>query len=64
MVKKILILFLFFTAFSCTKRVDDPLIIPPNFNEMPDPTKPEQPPAQQAEEDVERLKELLLKSDE
>lgn len=64
MVKKILILSLIFGAFACAKKVDDPLIVPPNFSEMPDPNNPEKPPVGQAEEDVARLKELLLQSDE
>lgn len=58
-----LILILF--AVSCSsKNNDDPLIIPPNFAEMPDQNKPEQPTPEQKEENVTRLKELLLKSDE
>jgi hypothetical protein len=62
--KKFLYLFLAFLAFSCSLKLDkNPLVIPPNFNEVPDVTKPEQPAPQQKEENVERLKELLLKSD-
>ncbi len=64
MVKKILIFFLIFGAFACAKPKDDPLIIPPNFAEMPDLNNPEKPPAEQTEENVAKLKELLLKSDE
>ncbi len=62
--KGILILFLTFGVFACAKKVDDPLIVPPNFSEMPDPNNPEKPPVGQTEEDVARLKELLLQSDE
>jgi hypothetical protein len=64
MLKIILTIFLLFGLFSCAKTVDDPLIIPPHYSEMPDPNNPEQPPAEQKEENVERLKELLLQSDE
>ena len=59
-----LILFLVFGGFSCAKDKDDPLIMPPNFAEMPDPNNPEKPTAEQSEESVARLKELLLQSDE
>jgi len=66
MTKKILkvsILFLAFFVFSCASKQDDPLIIPPNFAEMPDPNNPEKTKVENKEENVERLKELLLKSD-
>ncbi len=49
--------------FSCASKPDDPIIIPPNFSEMPDPNNPEKVNENQKEESVERLKELLLKSD-
>lgn len=61
---KIFILIAAFAAISCTKTKDDPIILPPNFAEMPDPNKPEQPAAESNEENVAKLKELLLKSDE
>jgi len=62
--KKFFFLLIIFLAFSCaSKKETDPLIVPPNFAEMPDVTKPERPNAQQKEENVTRLKELLLKSD-
>lgn len=64
MFKKILILFLVFGGFSCAKDKDDPLIMPPNFAEMPDPNNPEKPTTEQSEESVARLKELLLQSNE
>ena len=64
MAKKILILFLCFGVFACAKPADDPLVIPPNFTEMPDPNNPEKPPVEHTEENVEKRKELLLKSDE
>ncbi len=67
MTKKILrifVLFLAFFAFSCASKKDDPLIIPPNFAEMPDPNNPEKvTETENKEENVARLKELLLKSD-
>ncbi len=51
--------------FSCSNDVDkNPLVVPPNFAEMPDPNNPEKPTKQQQEANVARLKELLLKSDE
>lgn len=62
--KKIIIFSLIFLACSCASKKDDPLIIPPNFAEMPDPNNPEKPTAAGEEANVARLKELLLKSDE
>ncbi len=62
--KIFLILAAFFCLFSCAKKKDDPLIIPPNFAEMPDPNNPEKLSLQQSEENVSKLKELLLKSEE
>lgn len=65
--KKFYCLILVFLAISCSsKSEEDPLILPPNFAEMPDLKNPEKvvPTKQQKEEDIARLKELLLKSDE
>ncbi len=66
--KKFLCITLVFLVFSCaSKQEEDPLILPPNFAEMPDLTKPEasvKPTEAQKEENVAKLKELLLKSDE
>lgn len=67
MIKKLLKIFILvtiFAAFSCAKKKDDPLILPPNFAEMPDPNNPEKPVAQESDEAVARLKDLLLQSDE
>jgi hypothetical protein len=61
--KKFFYIILISLAFACSHEDKNPLVIPPNFNDMPDVTKPEQPSSQQKEENVERLKELLLKSD-
>lgn len=65
--KKISILafFLIFCITSCvSKKNEDPLILPPNFAEMPDLKNPEKPTAAQKDENVQKIKELLLKSDE
>ncbi len=66
--KKFFYLTLAFLALSCSSnQKDDPLIMPPNYAEMPDLTKPEtlqNPTAEQKEENIAKLKELLLKSDE
>ncbi len=64
MIKIFLTLIAILCVFSCAKKQDDPLILPPNFAEMPDLNNPEKPTAEQSEENVERLKELLLKSDQ
>lgn len=65
MIKKISLLILIFCVFSCAEKKENPLILPPNFAEMPDPNKPEKPlnNQQQQEANVARLKELLLKSE-
>jgi len=63
--KIFLSIILILLAFSCSRKdKEDPLILPPNFNEMPDPNNPEKPKLQDNEADVERLKEMLLRSDE
>lgn len=62
--KNILTLLAVLFLFSCASKKDDPLVIPPNFSEMPDPNNPEKISPQQSEENVSKLKELLLKSDE
>lgn len=62
--KKLLILMLFCGITACSSTKDDPLIIPPNFAEMPDPKNPQAAPEKSDEEKVARLKELLLKSEE
>lgn len=70
MKKLLLIIFLFillaihFLASSCTQKMpDEPLIIPPNFADMPDPTNPEKPSEQHKDADIDKLKDLLLKSE-
>lgn len=63
--KKFFVIIIFFTIVSCSHKLDrNPLVIPPNFAEIPDKNNPEQIPADKKQEDVARLKELLLKSDE
>lgn len=62
--KKIIFLSLILASFSCSSnKKDDPLIVPPAFNEVPDPNSPEKPNPQTQDQNVQRLKELLLKSD-
>lgn len=53
-----------FLVSACTNKKDDPLILPPNFAEKPDPSHPEKPSEEQRDENLARLKDLLLKSDE
>ncbi|MES2960842.1 MAG: hypothetical protein V4694_00470 [Pseudomonadota bacterium] len=63
--KKIFCLIAILLVSSCINNAkDDPLIVPPNFAEVPDVNHPEQPTNEQKEESVAKLKELLLKSDE
>ncbi len=62
--KKIFALILTFFLCSClSNKVDDPLIVPPNFAEMPDLKNPEKENPEQKDRNVARLKELLLQSD-
>lgn len=62
--KKIFAITLIFLLCSClSKKADDPLVVPPNFADMPDLNNPEKPSTEQKDENVARLKELLLKSD-
>ncbi len=62
--KKLLVLIIALLASSCfSHKADEPIIVPPNFSEMPDVNHPEKPSEEQKNENVERLKELLLKSD-
>ena len=41
--------------------IDDPLIIPPNFSQIPDLDNPEKTTSSSSEQDLQELKELLLK---
>ena len=62
--KKLILVFTLSLLFSCAKKgPEDPLILPPNFVEMPDPNNPEKPTQQQKDADIEKLKDLLLKSE-
>lgn len=57
-------LILTFLLCSClSKKVDDPLIVPPNFAEMPDLKNPAKENVEQKDQNVARLKELLLQND-
>lgn len=48
-------------AGCANNKADDPLIIPPNFNEMPDLNNKETKAEKPADQDVQELRELLLK---
>ena len=66
--KNFLLVALVLLSTSCSyykekMKQDDPLVLPPNFAEMPDVTNPEKPTENQKSAEVEKLKELLLKSD-
>lgn len=48
--------------FGCAKnRAEDPLILPPDFNEMPNLNKKEDLSTQFPDQDLKELKDLLLK---
>ncbi len=62
--KSAILLLTIFLITSCgNKTPDDPLIIPPNFSEIPDPNNPEKLNEQQKDSDIAKLKDLLLKSE-
>ena len=62
--KKLILIFAIFAIASCSSnRPDDPLIVPPNFAEMPDANEHEKPSEKQKEADIAKLKDLLLKSE-
>lgn len=62
--KNFLLLIPLILLLSCAdKRKEDPLILPPNFSEMPDLKHPEKPSKKVKQENVEKLKELLLDSE-
>lgn len=46
-----------------SKTPEDPLLLPPNYAELPDPNNPEKIEEKDKPEDVEKLKDLLLKSE-
>jgi len=62
--RKIIFIFIICAISSCSSRhMDDSLIVPPNFADMPDATNPEKPSEKQKEADIAKLKDLLLKSE-
>ena len=64
MKKLIFIIGLFIVVQSCSSKKEDPLIIPPDFSEMPDPKNPEKINKSKNDEEITNLKNLLLKSEE
>lgn len=57
----ILIIFLFSLSSCATKKVEDPLILPPDFGVMPDlNNKKNQDLKKDQSKDIERIKDLLL----
>ena len=63
--KKIFFILALFLVSSCfsSKGPEDPLLLPPNYTELPDPKNPEKIEEKTTPEDVEKLKDLLLKSE-
>jgi hypothetical protein len=51
-------------VFCCDKTPEDPLIIPPKFNEHPDVNNPQNDKKTKSQEDISKLKDPLLKSEE
>ena len=58
------LLLVLFLSYCSSKTKEDPIILPPNFSEMPDLNNPEQIVPGQRDENIIRLKELLLQSEE
>jgi hypothetical protein len=64
MTKYFFLIALSFIAFCCDKTPEDSLIIPPKFNEQPDVNNPQNDKKTKSQEDISKLKDLLLKSEE
>lgn len=64
MKNKLILIFLILLVSNCSKdkSARNQLIIPPAFNELPDPNNPEKSRQNSNDEDLEELKELLLKN--
>ena len=58
-----LAIFLLNSCINSNKGPDDPLIVPPNFADAPDPANPEKISEKQKDADIAKLKDLLLKSE-
>ena len=52
------------SLFECSSKKDDRLVIPPDFNDLPDPNNPEKNLPNSNQKDLEQLKNILLKSEE
>lgn len=62
--RKFLLFLTLLLAFSCKSKPEkNPLVIPPNFAELPDLNNVQEPSKEETEQNVAKLKELLLKSD-
>lgn len=61
--KLIIISFLALIASCSSNKKDDPLIIPPNFNDMPDLNKKDQTEEKIPKKDLDELRDLLLKDE-
>jgi len=57
---KISFLLYIMLVISCSTEREDPLIIPPNFNDIPDINNPEKIDKLNPSEDVKKIKDLLL----
>lgn len=60
----ILLISLLFFLNSCSTKNDNPLIIPPEFNDQPDPNNPEKNIPKNNSNELEKIKNLLLKTEE
>lgn len=58
------LLLILFLSYCGSKEKDDPIIVPPHFAEIPDLKNIEKVTPEQRDENIIRLKELLLESEE
>ena len=64
--KNLLLVLIFLGLLSCTKIDKNPLVVPPNFTELPDLNQVEENKTQENvgnQENIDKLKKLLQESD-
>ncbi len=59
--KLLLLIIASFLVTACANnKSEDPLIVPPNFNDVPDPNNPEKSDPKSSDQDLQELRDLLL----
>jgi hypothetical protein len=64
MFKIFVAIFLLSFTISCDKTKEDQLILPPDYSEIPDPKNPEKQSKEVNIDEVNKLKNILLKTEE